>query len=94
MNFGDIAQSCDPIETIDLQTTADYIKQCLKRSKIRFALLGRSAAGKSTFINRFRYPLFVFVPLTIHRLQSELIRKTIKYSCMMIIWPFSEIWID
>jgi ribosome biogenesis GTPase A len=49
-----LAQICDPIETIDLQTTADYIKQCLKRSKIRFALLGRSAAGKSTFINRLR----------------------------------------
>ena len=49
-----LAQICDPIETIDLQTTADYIKQCLKRCKIRFALLGRSAAGKSTFINTLR----------------------------------------
>ena len=49
-----LAQIGDPIETIDLQTTADYIKQCLKRWKIRFALLGRSAAGKSTFINTLR----------------------------------------
>ena len=60
------AQICDRFETIDLwkrmarsgpEMTADYIKQHLNRwknEKIRFAVLGRSAAGKSTFINIFR----------------------------------------
>jgi hypothetical protein len=28
------------------------------------------------------------------QIRQELIRKTRKYSCMMLIWPFSEIWID
>jgi ribosome biogenesis GTPase A len=61
-----LAQICDRFETIDLwktlarcgpQKTADYVKQYLKRWKteqIRFAVLGRSAAGKSTFINKLR----------------------------------------
>ena len=61
-----LAQICDRFETIDLwkklarsgpEMTADYIKQHLNRwktEKIRFAVLGRSAAGKSTFINIFR----------------------------------------
>ena len=61
-----LAQICPSCETIDLwkrlarsgpEMTADYIKQHLNRwkaEKIKFAVLGRSAAGKSTFINVFR----------------------------------------
>ena len=63
-----LAQICKSFENIstDLwknlsrlgpEKTADYIKQHLNRwktEKFRFAVVGRSATGKSTFINTFR----------------------------------------
>jgi hypothetical protein len=49
--LGDLLTSCGP------QMTAEFIKQHLNRwetEKVRFAVAGRSATGKSTFINTFR----------------------------------------
>ena len=61
-----LAQICGSFVTIDLckrlasscpQKTADYINRHLNRwktEKVRFAVVGRSTSGKSTFINKLR----------------------------------------